>query len=221
MAGTTVNEHGIVRKAVIAAVDNVTDGHRPGHFEEVFRNARGGAKTAMFQALLQDDKLARRAHVEFEAELEQSIRSGAVEPIAGVKSTFEQLHERNVKVALATGFSAAIRGALLDHLDWTRSVDLVLSPEDVGRGRPHPDTVLTAILRLEVEGVHAVAVAGDTVNDLLCGTRAGASVVAGVLTGAHDRTTLMQAPHTHLLDDVTGLIEVIDHANLCTESRFA
>jgi phosphoglycolate phosphatase-like HAD superfamily hydrolase len=48
-------------------------------------------------------------------------------------------------------------------------------------------------------------VAGDTANDLLAGTRAGASVVAGVLTGAHGRSELAAAPHTHLLDSIADL----------------
>ena len=64
---------------------------------------------------------------------------------------------------------------------------------------------LAAILALEVDDVRQVAVAGDTANDLLAGTRAGASIVAGVLTGAHDRATLAAAPHTHVLDSVVDL----------------
>jgi phosphoglycolate phosphatase-like HAD superfamily hydrolase len=48
-------------------------------------------------------------------------------------------------------------------------------------------------------------VAGDTTNDLIAGTRAGASVVAGVLTGAHSAEELGEAPHTHLLGSVAEL----------------
>ncbi|MFD9663163.1 HAD family hydrolase [Rhodococcus sp. NPDC059968] len=209
MAGTTVDEHGAVRTAVLAAIDHVTDGNRPADFDHVFHRARGGAKTTMFRALLRDDDLARRAHTRFELELENAIRAGVVEPIDGAATTFEALRDRHVKIALTTGFSVTTRRALLEHLGWTDTVDLVLSPEDVGRGRPYPDTVLTAILRLQVDSVAAVAVVGDTTNDLLCGTRAGASVVAGVLTGAHDRDTLTHAPHTHLIDDITGLATII------------
>jgi phosphoglycolate phosphatase-like HAD superfamily hydrolase len=50
-----------------------------------------------------------------------------------------------------------------------------------------------------------VAVAGDTTSDLVAGTAAGASVVAGVLTGAHDRAQLETAPHTHILDSIADL----------------
>jgi phosphoglycolate phosphatase-like HAD superfamily hydrolase len=54
-----------------------------------------------------------------------------------------------------------------------------------------------------------VAVVGDTASDLEAGTRAGARAVVGVLSGAHDRTTLAAAPHTDLIDDVTELIGVL------------
>ncbi|WP_461031765.1 HAD hydrolase-like protein [Streptomyces mayteni] len=55
-----------------------------------------------------------------------------------------------------------------------------------------------------------IAVVGDTSNDLLAGTCAGAGIVAGVLTGAHRREQLRHAPHTHILDSVDGLIPLVD-----------
>jgi phosphoglycolate phosphatase-like HAD superfamily hydrolase len=65
--------------------------------------------------------------------------------------------------------------------------------------------ILCADLRLAVDDVAAVAVAGDTASDLWAGHRAGASIVAGVLTGAHDKDALAAAPHTHLLASIADL----------------
>jgi phosphoglycolate phosphatase-like HAD superfamily hydrolase len=39
----------------------------------------------------------------------------------------------------------------------------------------------------------------------LAGWRAGAGIVAGVLTGAHRRPDFEAVPHTHILDSVTDL----------------
>ena len=111
-------------------------------------------------------------------------------------------------MCLSTGFSQPTLDALLDALAWRDRVDLALCPRPGVRGRPYPDLVLAAVLALEVDDVRAVAVVGDTANDLLAGTRAGASVVAGVLTGAHDRAELGAAPHTHLLDSVAEFPEL-------------
>ncbi|MGH9018145.1 MAG: HAD hydrolase-like protein, partial [Acidimicrobiales bacterium] len=71
------------------------------------------------------------------------------------------------------------------------------------------DMTLTAVIRLGIGGVREVAVVGDTASDLLAGWRAGAGVVAGVLTGAHGRGDLEAVPHTHILEtvaDLSGLV---------------
>jgi phosphoglycolate phosphatase-like HAD superfamily hydrolase len=65
--------------------------------------------------------------------------------------------------------------------------------------------ILTAVLRLRIDDVAEVAVVGDTSSDLLAGTRAGASVVVGVLSGAHSRAELEGAPHTHIIRSVAEL----------------
>ena len=120
------------------------------------------------------------------------------------------LRARGVPVCLSTGFAPSTRDALLDALGWRGEVDLALSPVDVGRGRPAPDLVLGAMERLGVGDPGAVAVAGDTVSDLEAGTAAGAAAVIGVLTGAHDRATLAAAPHTAIIEDITGFIAEIE-----------
>jgi phosphoglycolate phosphatase-like HAD superfamily hydrolase len=56
-----------------------------------------------------------------------------------------------------------------------------------------------------VDDVRHIAVCGDTANDMLSGRRSGASIVAGVLTGAHDRDRLLAAGATHILPSVTAL----------------
>ena len=94
---------------------------------------------------------------------------------------------------------------MLDALGWFDAVDLALSPADAGRGRPFPDLVLTAPLRLGIDAVDQVAVVGDTAADMTSGRRAGASVVAGVLTGADQRERLVAAGATAILESVREL----------------
>ena len=47
--------------------------------------------------------------------------------------------------------------------------------------------------------------AGDTSHDMISGRRSGATVVAGVLTGAHDADRLRTAGATHVLDSLAEL----------------
>jgi phosphoglycolate phosphatase-like HAD superfamily hydrolase len=53
---------------------------------------------------------------------------------------------------------------------------------------------LTALLRLGGGSVHELAVVGDTTSDVESGLRAGAGVVAGVLTGESTRAELEAVP---------------------------
>ncbi len=70
-----------------------------------------------------------------------------------------RLREAGIKVALTTGFSGTTQEKLLAALGWQALADLVLAPGNGVRGRPSPDLILTALMRLDVDGVHNVAVA--------------------------------------------------------------
>jgi len=119
------------------------------------------------------------------------------------------LRGAGIRVCLATGFSPATREALLDALGWRPLIDLALSPADAGRGRPWPDLPLTALLRLGGGAVSELAVVGDTASDVQSGVRAGAGLVAGVLSGSGSREELEQAGATHILESVTGLVPLL------------
>ena len=119
--------------------------------------------------------------------------------------TLLALRAVGVKICLVTGFSPATRTAVLDALGWQPLVDLALSPADAGRGRPWPDLPLTALLRLGGGAVRELAVVGDTASDVESGLRAGAGVVAGVLTGAGTRDELERAGAPHVLEAIGGL----------------
>lgn len=201
MAGTTIDEHGAVEQAARFAVQDVTDGRLPSDFDKQFNIQRGAAKIEIFRAIV-GDKRAQPALDCFESELARLIRSGTVAPICGAEKAIAEFGDLGLKVALITGFSPPIRQLLLEQLGWGTLAHLVLSPEDVGRGRPYPDLILSAILRLQIDAVQQVVVVGDTINDMLAGTRAGAGLVAGVLTGAHNRRQLESAPHTHIVSSV-------------------
>lgn len=114
-------------------------------------------------------------------------------------------------MVLTTGFARVTQDAILAALGWQDVVPLTLCPADAGgRGRPFPDMVLSAFLRTGAVGsVRDIAVAGDTSYDMLSGVRSGAGVVAGVLTGAHDKEALAGAGATHVLGSVVELAHTL------------
>ncbi|WP_370942801.1 HAD family hydrolase [Amycolatopsis sp. cg5] len=198
MAGTTVADDGLVVRAFGEAMGSDE------HLDYVMATM-GQSKITVFRAILDDENAAQQANLAFEKAYAELL--DLCEPIPGAEDVIRSLREDGAKVALTTGFSPATQQAILDVLGWHDLADLVLAPGEGVRGRPFPDLVLAAALRLETTDLRRAAVVGDTPSDVLTGLRAGASVVAGVLTGTSTADDLGQA--THVLDSVRDLPAVL------------
>jgi phosphonatase-like hydrolase len=208
MAGTTVADDGAVEEAFWHALGAVglTSGQLMDDPESYIRRTMGQSKITVFSELLGGDRhRAEQANAAFEDAFGKAVDRGEVAAIPGTESCLATLRQADMRLCLTTGFSPTTRDRIITALGWVGMVDLVLSPADAGRGRPWPDMILTAVLRLRIDDVAEVAVVGDTSSDLVAGARAGASLVIGVLSGAHSRADLARAPHTHLIDSVADL----------------
>ncbi|GIF97566.1 phosphonatase-like hydrolase [Catellatospora citrea] len=209
MAGTTVSDGGLVERSASVAlaaqgVEPGTSGHAAGL--TVVRRTMGMSKIVVFREIFDgDEAAAQRANAAFEQAYADLVGAGEVSALPGAAEAIAALREAGVAVVLTTGFARPTQDAIIDALGWRDLVDLALVPGDGLRGRPYPDLVLHAALRLGVDDVRAIVVAGDSVNDIGCGVRAGAGVVAGVLGGAHGRADLAAAGATHLLAAVAEL----------------
>lgn len=208
MAGTTVVDDGVVERAFAGAAD-ATDLTSIRPWDEALAYVRatmGQSKIEVFTALADGDRsLAARATTAFEATYARIAAEEGAAEIPGAGDAIAALRGAGRSVWLTTGFSPATRDDLLDRLPWGADVDGALSPADVGRGRPMPDLVLAAALRAQVSSMAAVAVVGDTASDVESGRRAGAGLVVGVTSGAHDHATLTDAGADVVLGDVTEL----------------
>jgi phosphonatase-like hydrolase len=212
MAGTTVADDGSVMAAFTAAV--AEHGLVPGAegYDAAIafvHDTMGQSKIEVFRCILGREEPAQRANRAFEANYADSVRAGLVTPLPGAVETMTALRAAGIRVCLATGFAPPTRDALLDVLGWRPLIDLALSPADAGRGRPWPDLPLTALIRLGGGAVSELAVVGDTASDVEAGLRAGAGLVAGVLTGSSSREELEKAGTPHILDAVTGLLPLL------------
>ncbi|MFE0137087.1 HAD family hydrolase [Streptomyces sp. NPDC059037] len=210
MAGTTVADGGLVEQAFAVAAQEL--GVQPGSADhtaklDYVRATMGESKISVFRHLFGAEALAQRANVAFEKAYGELVDGGRIAPVAGAREAIEELQGEGRTVVLTTGFARVTQDAILDALGWRDLVELTLCPADAGgRGRPWPDMVLSAFLRTgAVDGVRQIAVAGDTAYDMMSGVRAGATVVAGVLTGAHDDAALRAAGATHVLGSVAEL----------------
>ena len=215
MAGTTVADDGLVLRAFAAAAEAgglPAEGPEADAARQYVRDTMGQSKIVVFRAIFGDEDRAQAANAAFETTYDSLIDQGLAEPIPGAEKAITTLREAGIKVALTTGFSRSTQDKLLVALGWETLADLTLSPAEAGRGRPYPDLILTALLKLSIDDVHQIAVLGDTSNDVLSGIRSGASIVAGTLTGAHDEQQLRDAGATHIVPSVTEFAELLTHS---------
>jgi phosphoglycolate phosphatase len=207
MAGTTVLDDGTVIDAFTSAItaQNLPAAAYNQAMTDV-QATMGQSKIEVFRRILGDEQAAQQANKAFEDHYAAAVRAGRVAAIPGAADTLKACREAGIRVCLATGFSPATRDAIISGLGWGELSDLALSPADAGRGRPWPDLPLTALLRLGGGAVSELAVAGDTASDVESGLRAGAGLVAGVLTGASSREDLEKAGAPVILDTIAGLL---------------
>jgi len=217
MAGTTVLDDGVVEQAFRRAAERTGVAERMPWADalDYVRLTMGQSKIDVFTHLAGGDRdAAERATAAFEGAYAEIVEEQGVSEIPGAADAIQGLRDSGLRVVLTTGFAPVTRDALIAGLGWDGLVDLVLSPVDAGRGRPAPDLVLTALLRTGASSVSAVAVAGDTTSDVESGRRAGAGLVVGVLSGAHDHRALSSAGADAVVSDVTALRGVLAERGL-------
>ena len=216
MAGTTIADDGTVLEAFSAAItaQNLPAATYDQAMTDV-RSSMGQSKIEVFRRILGDEETAQKANDAFEDHYAAAVRGGAVAAVPGAEETITALRQAGVRVCLATGFSPATRDAIIDKLVWGGLIDLALSPADAGfwgfegRGRPWPDLPLIALLKLRGGAVSELAVVGDTASDIESGLRAGAAIVAGVLTGASSRADLERAGAPLILDTIADILPYV------------
>jgi phosphonatase-like hydrolase len=209
MAGTTVRDAGQVPKAFTSALA----AHGIAVTPQAINSLRGASKRLAILNLIPEspDRQARseQVYATFVQHLAE-VFNGTVEPVPGAREAIDTLRSRGVKVALNTGFDRETTDLLLDALRWREGVvDAVVCGDEVAQGRPAPYMIFRCMEATGVVSVHRVANAGDTVLDLQAGHNAGVALNIGVLSGAHGRDQMQPHPHSHLLESVAAIPELI------------
>jgi phosphoglycolate phosphatase len=209
LLGTTADDRGMLERAFAEACATqgiVTGTAAYAHCMVGVHQAQGQSAVDVFRGLFPEgDGRAEAAALSFERSFRAAMDRTGVAPMPGAEEAIGQLSDAGVRVCLTTGLSRRLAGLVLDTLGWWRLVDLTLCPDEVPRGCPWPDLMLTAMLRLGVEDVRSAAFAGSTASEILCGKRSGAGLVAGVLAGSHTADRLRTAGATHLIDGIAQL----------------
>lgn len=213
IAGTTVDEGGVVYEVMRVAVERDTGREVPDALLSAWSGTgkREGI-AGLLAALGEDAGRADAVFARFSDDLAEAYEATPPTLLPGVREAVAALRDAGTRVVLQTGYTRDVAEDLLGVVGWRLGddVDGLVTVEDVRRSRPSPYLVFRAMELADVDDVAQVLVAGDTVNDLEAGTRSGARFVLGVLTGAHTVAELGAARHTHLLDSVADLPALLE-----------
>ena len=210
MAGTTINDPGLVLGALRAALDSiglydVTD-------EEI--NAQKGrhkldALVAIAEAHGSDAETAELALDQFNRVALYEVMQGRFQALPGAQQAIQRLLDAGFKVALTTGFPEAVMQAILDHVGWGELVETAVSAEQVEAGRPAPDLIHAVMRAAGVTDPSEVANVGDAPSDLASGRAARVGWSFGVLTGAHTADSLRPGPDDRIVTDVVAVVDAL------------
>jgi phosphonatase-like hydrolase len=175
-----------------------------------FDRARGWSPADVMQSLFPGDEIrAQAASLAFERSFHAAVdRFGAL-PLPGANDAMDKLAAAGTRLCLLSCLSRPALSLIVERLGWWRRADLLLCADDVTRGFPCPDLILTAILRLGIDDVRDVAVVTASESGVLSARRAGARLVVGMLSGVHDAARLRRAGATHLLSDLGDLPDLV------------
>lgn len=196
---------------------------------------QGYAKLLVFRMLWEEqlgaghadiDRNAQQSYIDFTEILENHYRTNPIYPTEGCLELFEYLHHEGITIALTTGFYRKVANIILEKLGWGQSLNgnymnlqnksgihISLTPDEVGgEGRPSPKMIEHAMKLAGVSDKSQVINIGDTPVDLLFGKNAGVRLAMGVCNGTHTREQLSPHPNDGLIDTISGLIEIIEHA---------
>ncbi|MBB2150824.1 HAD-IA family hydrolase [Pedobacter gandavensis] len=136
--------------------------------------------------------------------------SSAVVPLPNVEATFLQLKEKGIKIGLDTGFSRKIAEIIVDRLNWSGLIDILVASDDVPRGRPFPDMIRKMMEELGIHDAQEVVKVGDTEVDINEGLNTGCLYSIGITTGAFTREELLKYQPSHVIDDISEVLTIIN-----------
>jgi phosphonatase-like hydrolase len=226
MSGTTVRDQNEVMKAFLEAANKYELNTDPERINQMM----GWSKIDVFRKLW-EEKL-ERGHPEIEIRSQKSLQyfkkvlhnwylENPAQANVGVEELFKWLKEKNVKIALTTGFYREVTDLILRQLGWdvglnrnnignsASIIQVSISSDEVENGRPEPDMIYKAMKTFKIEDPKKVIKIGDTPSDLIAGKKAGCLLSLGITSGTHSEEALKEYPNDGLIYSMTQFRSII------------
>jgi phosphoglycolate phosphatase len=175
-----------------------------------FDRARGRPPADILRDLFgSDESRVQAASLAFDRSFNSAAERFGVTAPPETLCALGKIAAAGMRVCLLTSLSRGASSAVLDAITRDVQADLVLYADDVPRGFPWPDPVLTAMLRLGAPDVRETVVVSASDNGLLSGYRSGAGLVVGVADSKQRIPAMREAGATVVLDDIAALPELL------------
>jgi len=225
MAGTVINEGGVVYKTLYNTLKNndipvkatdITNWYGL-QKEEVISSmvnkylSGAGVFSTNSKTVKKINQIKSHCYDEFEENLKEAYfgEHSKIEIIdPNLPNFFNRLRFNGVKIALNTGYNRTLQRDIINHLQMEDYIDDFISSEDVKMGRPAPYMIHRLMERHNIMNVKYVAKVGDTRNDMLEGKNAGCGINIGVLTGVSSASELLDADL--VVDKITNIDMIIE-----------
>jgi phosphonoacetaldehyde hydrolase len=104
--------------------------------------------------------------------------------IEGVAETVSRLMKRGIKIGSTTGYTREMMDLLVPAAVASGyRPDCIVTPDDVGGGRPHPWMIFQNAIRLGIDQLSSIVKVGDTISDIEEGLNAGVWTIGVTRTG--------------------------------------
>ena len=202
MAGTTINEKGIVYETLFDTMSNfglnvskndICKWHGLNNYE-VLNNYLTNDKKVSDEI---NNCIKEQLYSNFDNNLkERYFTSSNIDLIdENLLVLFDKIRKKDIKVTLNTGYSKEIQESIIKKLNMNEFIDDYISSEEVKYGRPYPHMIHKLMERNNITNSQNVIKFGDTNNDVLEGINANCIASIGVLSGADSFSKLKNASH--------------------------
>tara|TARA_X000000368_G_scaffold46982_1_gene33592 strand:+ start:417 stop:1112 length:696 start_codon:yes stop_codon:yes gene_type:complete len=121
---------------------------------------------------------------------------------------FNDLRMNNIKIGLNTGYPKCLQEKIIDGLKLHNHIDVYTSSSEFKHGRPYPYMIYDLMEKSGVSNFDEVIKVGDTKNDILEGINAGCGKSIGVLTGAGKKEELQKFTK-YIVEDISDVSRFI------------
>jgi phosphonatase-like hydrolase len=211
MAGTTVNEGGIIYKTLYNTIKNFN--LKIGDESEI-EQWHGANKYEVLDHYLRRTHHSGTYFRELQPKLHKKLNENLLESYSNPNNIslihedlpkhFNSLREKNVKIFLNTGYPIDIQESIIKTLNMDEFIDDYISSEEVVKGRPK-SYMIDALLKRNYLFRKNVIKIGDTPNDIKEGLNAECLMSVGVLTGASNYDVLRRAYPNMIINSVMDI----------------